>query len=230
MDGRLLRKTVAEFIGTFMLVLVGCGAIVVDAQMGGALGHVGVSLTFGLVIMVMIYATGHLSGAHFNPAVSIAFATIGRFSWREVPFYILGQLAAALLGALALKVLLASDGSLGATVSTMPMESAFAIEVLLTFSLMFVITSVATDARAEGAMAGLAIGGTVAMAALMGGPLTGASMNPARSLGPALISGRMDGLWLYLVAPCVGAVLGGVVYRWTQSCEDVPPSDASGCC
>jgi len=230
MENGLMQKAAAEFIGTFMLVLVGCGAILSDAQSGGALGHLGVSLCFGLVIMVMIYATGHISGAHFNPAVTIAFASVGRFSWSQVPVYVASQIIAALLGALVLGEIFVDGGSLGATTSTLPLVGTLGLELLLTFALMFVITAVATDARAEGAMAGLAIGGTVAMAALMGGPLTGASMNPARSLGPALISGQLNGLWPYLVSPVVGAILGAAVYRWMQQCRDLPGSDAGGCC
>lgn len=230
MENGLIQKAAAEFIGTFMLVLVGCGAILSDAQSGGELGHLGVSLCFGLVIMVMIYATGHISGAHFNPAVTIAFASVGRFSWSQVPVYVASQIIAALLGAAVLGEIFVDGGSLGSTTSTLPLVSTLGLELLLTFALMFVITAVATDARAEGAMAGLAIGGTVAMAALMGGPLTGASMNPARSLGPALISGQLNGLWPYLVSPVVGAILGAVVYRWMQQCRDIPGGDAGGCC
>lgn len=230
MSGQLLRKMVAEGIGTFALVFAGCGAIMVDASMGGSLGHVGVSLTFGLVVMVMIYATGHISGAHFNPAVTIAFASTGRFPWSQVPAYVASQLVAATLASCLLYWILGPVAGMGGTSTSLGMGAAVCVEVLLTFMLMFVITAVATDSRAEGAMAGLAIGGTVTLAALMGGPLTGASMNPARSLGPAIVSGSTDLLWVYLVAPIVGAVVGALVYRWTQQCEGEPPTDAAGCC
>lgn len=222
------RKALAEALGTFMLVLIGCGAVGSDALSGGALGHVGISLTFGLVIMVMIYATGHISGAHFNPAVTLGFAVVGRFGWSEVPVYILAQIAGAIAGAALLGVLMTPVP--GLTQLTVSLPLGFGIEVVLSFLLMFVITAVATDARAVGNMAGLAIGGTVAAGALMGGPLTGASMNPARSLGPALIAGDLSALWLYMTAPVVGAVLGACVYSWIQRCPPDPKTDAGGCC
>jgi MIP family channel proteins len=209
----LARKSMADAIGTFALVFCGCGSIVVDAQLGG-LGHVGVCLVFGLVIGVMIFATGHISGAHFNPAVTLAFASVGAFPWREVPAYIGAQIVAATAGAGAVKLLVGDAAALGATVPRVAVPQAFGIECLLTFFLMFVITAVATDARASGKLAAVAIGGVVTLGALMGGPLTGASMNPARTLGPALVSGTFEGLWLYLVAPVVGAVLGAWTYRW----------------
>jgi len=227
---QLLQKVGAEFVGTFALLFVGCGAIMVNAGWGGGLGHVGVCLAFGLVIMVMIYATGHISGAHFNPAVTVAFASIGRFPWKNVPAYIVGQVLAALIAVASLKMVLGEVADFGATIPTVGLGSAFAMELILTFFLMFVITAVATDSRAEGAMAGLAIGGTVALAALFGGPISGASMNPARSLGPALMSGLLQDIWLYIVAPVLGAVLGAWTYRAVQ-CESTPESaDAEGCC
>lgn len=223
----LLRKATAEAIGTFALVFVGCGAIAVDAATG-ALGHVGVSLAFGLVIGVMIFAVGHVSGAHFNPAVTLAFAAMGRFPWREVPAYLLAQFGAATLAAATVLVTVGSQAKLGATVPSTGVAEAIVIEVVLTFFLMFVIVGVATDARASGQMAALAIGGTVALAALMGGPLTGASMNPARSLGPALLAGVVDGQLIYLLAPPLGAVLGGFAYRFVRCGE--PERDVKGCC
>jgi len=211
----LVRRTLADAIGTFALVFAGCGAVIVEAQTG-ALGHVGVSAVFGLVITVMIFATGHISGAHFNPAVTVAFAAIGEFQWRDVPAYIIGQIAAAVLAALALGALVGTEAHLGTTLPALEVGPAIAVEVVLTFFLMFVITAVATDARASGKLAGVAIGGTVGLGALFGGPLTGASMNPARSLGPALVSGTFEGLWIYLVAPLLGAALGAFAYRFVK--------------
>jgi MIP family channel proteins len=211
----LMRRTVAELFGTYALVTAGCGAIIVNS-LTGALGHVGVALTFGLVVMVMIAATGHLSGAHFNPAVTIAFAVTRHFPWREVPVYIGGQIAGAVGGSATLFVLFGSVANLGATVpSGSPMQSLL-LETLLTASLMFVITAVATDTRAVGELAALAIGFTVAVDAMWGGPISGASMNPARSLGPALFSGAWDAHWLYWVGPIVGAILGALIYQFIR--------------
>lgn len=223
----LLKKASADAIGTFALVFAGCGAIMVDAQ-HGSLGHVGVSLVFGLVVMAMIYATGHISGAHFNPAVTLAFAASGRFPWREVPAYVGGQMLAALLAAGCLRALLGTTADLGATVVRIETGPALGLEILLTFFLMFVITSVATDGRASGPLAGVAIGGTVGLGALMGGPLTGASMNPARSLGPALVSGVTDLQWLYVIGPITGALFGAFAYGWVACGHDT--HDAKGCC
>jgi aquaporin NIP len=207
----LLRRASADGVGTFALVFAGCGAVVVDAQTQ-ALGHIGVSAVFGLVIAAMIFATGHVCGAHFNPAVTLAFAVTGSFSWREVPAYVGAQILAAVAASACVMWLIGSDASLGATVPSVSVGRAFGIEVLLTFFLMFVIKSVATDHRASGNVAAIAIGATVALGALMGGPLTGASMNPARSLGPALVSGVWHDLWLYAAAPVLGAILGAITY------------------
>jgi MIP family channel proteins len=202
-----------EAIGTFALVLAGCGAIVADATHEGALGAVGIGLVFGLVIMAMIYAGGHLSGAHYNPAVTIAFVLGRHFPARDAVVYVGAQLCGALAGAL---VLLAAwpdtPAQLGATVPSVSAGVAVLYEVLLTAILMFVITAVATDTRAVGAAAAVAIGGTVALDALFGGPITGASMNPARSIGPALASGTWTSLWVYLVGPVTGAGLGVLAY------------------
>jgi aquaporin NIP len=223
-----LQKVAAEAIGTFALVFAGCGAIMVNAQSNGMIGHVGVGITFGLVIMVMISATGHLSGAHFNPAVTIAFATIGRFPWRQVPAYIAGQTFAAVFAAFALRFLLGAAADMGTTVPAGTTGQTVVMEMVLTFFLMFVITSVATDSRAIGLTAGWAIGGTVALCAIFGGPISGASMNPARSIGPALASGQIGTLWIYLVAPIAGALAGAWCYQLVR-CGG-PVQDAKGCC
>jgi MIP family channel proteins len=206
------RRVAAEGVGTFALVTGGCGAIVVD-HATGALGHGGVAACFGLVIMVMIAATGHLSGAHFNPAVTLAFAVTRHFPWREVPSYCAGQLLGAVAGAGALRVLFGPAGGLGATRPSGGELQALGMEILLTAVLMFVIVSVATDTRAVGQLAALAIGGTVALDALWGGPVTGASMNPARSFGPALLSGLWQAHWIYWLGPACGAVLGAALYQ-----------------
>lgn len=211
----LLRRTAAEGVGTYALVVAGCGAIMVNAQTA-LLGHVGIALTFGLIIMVMIAATGHISGAHFNPAVTVAFALTRHFPWREVPFYIGGQVGGAVLAALTLRVMLGDIANLGVTLPSGSVAQSFMLEILLTAILMFVIIAVATDTRAVGETAAIAIGATVALDALWGGPISGASMNPARSLGPALIAGIATHQWVYLVAPFIGAALGGFIYQWIR--------------
>jgi MIP family channel proteins len=214
----LTRRALAEGLAAFALVFAGCGAIVTDAVRGGPLGSVGISLVFGLVIMVMVYGTGHLSGAHINPAVTIAFTLTRHFSPRDAVAYIAAQVAGALVAAFLLLVLWPSAPvMLGATVPSVGAGSAFVYEALMTAFLMFVIMAVATDTRAVGSGAAIAIGGTVGLDALFGGALTGASMNPARSLGPAIASGQFHDLWIYLVAPVVGAALGGLAYQLVRA-------------
>jgi MIP family channel proteins len=203
-----------EGIGTFALVVAGCGAVIANTTRQDALGTVGVSLVFGLIIMVMIYAGGHLSGAHYNPAVTVAFTVARHFPVREAVAYIAAQLAGATAGAL---VLLAAwtdkPAHLGTTVPSVASGTALLYEIVLTALLMFVITAVATDTRAVGAAAAIAIGGTVGLDALFGGPITGASMNPARSFGPALASGTWTDFWVYVVGPVVGAAAGVFAYQ-----------------
>lgn len=210
----LARRAAAESLATFALVFAGCGAVVADAQYGGALGAVGVSLTFGLVIMVMVYATGHLSGAHINPAVTLAFTLTRHFPARDAAVYVLAQVGGGMVGALVLLAVWPDQpAALGATVATVGAGSAVVYELVLTALLMFVIMAVATDARAVGAAAAIAIGGTVALDALFGGPVTGASMNPARSLAPAVAAGAWTDLWVYLTAPVLGAAVGAIAYQ-----------------
>jgi aquaporin NIP len=208
----LLRQAGAEFIGTYALVTAGCGAIMVNAQTG-ELGHVGVSLTFGLIILVMIAAVGHISGAHFNPAVTIAFAVTRHFPWRNVVIYVAAQIVGAVLGTMTLRLLIGDVAALGATVPSGSIGQSFGIEILLSAVLMFVIISVATDTKAIGSPAALAIGFTVALDALWGGPISGASMNPARSFAPALLSGIWENQWIYWLAPILGATIGGILYQ-----------------
>jgi len=215
MKSPLLQRAGAELVGTYALVTAGCGAIMVNAETG-VVGHVGIALTFGLVIMVMIAATGHISGAHFNPAVTVAFALTRHFPWRDVPFYVGGQLFGAILGAVTLRLLIGDAAMLGATLPSGTLTQSFGIEVLLTAVLMFVIIAVATDTRAVGETAAIAIGATVALDALWGGPISGASMNPARSLGPALVAGIFQAQWIYVVAPLIGAAIGGYLYQWLR--------------
>jgi aquaporin NIP len=216
MDGRpdLPRRAAAEAIGAFTLAFAGCGAIVTDAAHPGTLGAVGVALVFGLVIMAMVYATGHLSGAHLNPSVTLAFALTRHFPAREALAYIAAQLLGAIAAAaLLLAVWPSEPAALGTTVASVGTGSALAYEAVMTVFLMFVIMAVATDTRAVGAGAAIAIGGTIGLDALFGGPITGASMNPARSIGPALVSGELHDLWIYIVGPIVGAALGALAYQ-----------------
>ena len=210
-----MRAFVAEAVGTFALVFAGAGAIVVDARTHD-LGHVGIAITFGLVIMVMIYAVGHVSGAHFNPAVTFAFALTRHFPWPRAAAYWGAQVAGAIGAAVLIRVSLGDDAQLGATLPSGSQAQSFVWELVLTFFLMFVIMAVATDTRAVGEAAAIAIGGTVGLDAMFGGPISGASMNPARSLGPALVGGDLHALWLYILAPLVGASVGAVAYQFVR--------------
>jgi len=223
MNLSLARLLVAELVGTFALVFAGCGAIMVDAETG-RLGHVGIAITFGLVIMAMIYAVGHISGAHFNPAVTFAFSLTRHFPWSRAVGYWTAQVAGAVLAALLLRGSLGDIADVGATLPSGSSGQAFLWEAVLTFFLMFVIMAVATDTRAVGDAAAIAIGGTVGLDAMFGGPISGASMNPARSLGPALAAPNFDSLWLYIAAPLVGAALGALTYQFARG-ED-PGSSA----
>jgi MIP family channel proteins len=217
-----VRSLAAEAIGTFALVFAGCGAIVVDAKTG-ALGHLGVALTFGLVIMVMIYALGHISGAHFNPGVTLAFAVTRHFPWSRAAGYWAAQVVGALVGAALVRGSLGAHAHDGATLPSGTQGQAFLWELVLTFFLMLVIMAVATDTKAVGEAAAIAVGGTVGLDALFGGPVTGASMNPARSLAPALLSGDLHAVWLYLVAPPLGAVLAALTYQFLRAAQPKRP-------
>ena len=216
-----MKQLAAEAIGTFALVFVGTGAIVVDAASGGAVTHLGVSLVFGIVVGTMIFAVGDVSGAHFNPVVTVAFFAARRFPLSRVFPYVGAQAAGALLASALLRGIFPDAASLGHTAPAGGVAASFATEVVLTFFLMFVILSVTTGSKERGITAALAIGGAVAMGALFGGPVSGASMNPARSLGPALVSGELGGLWIYLSAPVLGALTGVLGCRCTRE---------PGCC
>jgi aquaporin NIP len=223
----LPRRALMEAIGAFALVTAGCGAIVTNTTHAGSLGGVGISLVFGLVIMVMIYAGGHLSGAHYNPSVTIAFTLARHFPVNEALAYIAAQLAGAIAAALLLLAAWPSKPAhLGSTLPSVSAPTALAYEIALTALLMFVITAVATDTRAVGAAAAIAIGGAVGLDALFAGPITGASMNPARSVGPALASGTWHGLWIYIAGPLIGAAAGVFAYQIVRGSS--PPITASG--
>jgi aquaporin NIP len=209
---RLARALGAEAIGTFMLVFAGAGAVMVDAKTH-ALGHVGVAITFGLVILAGIYAVGHISGAHFNPAVTLGFVLSRHFPPARAVGYWGAQIAGAVTAAALLRGSLGNIAHVGATLPSGSDAQSFLWELVMTAFLMFVIMAVATDTRAVGEAAAIAIGGTIGLEAMFGGPISGASMNPARSLGPALVSGDLHALWIYLLAPPAGAVIGALAYE-----------------
>jgi aquaporin NIP len=225
------RRAVAEAIGTFFLVLIGPGAAIVDAATAGSIGHVGVSIAFGLVVMAMVFAIGHLSGAHINPAVTVAFWSVRRFPVRDVLPYVVAQTVGAVGAALALRWILPAHAAAGATVPGIPVGQALAVECLLSFVLMFVVMAVATDERVAGGFGAIAVGATVGFDAMMGGPLTGASMNPARSLGPALASGTWDAHWIYWVGPLTAMIAAARVYealRRASAPATLPPGVPTG--
>jgi aquaporin Z len=225
------KKLAAEALGTFALVFTGTGAIVINDVSGGTVTHIGVALTFGLIVLAMIYALGDVSGCHINPAVSLGFFVARRFEARLVLPYIASQVIGAILASLTLRFLFPGSTTLGATLPAGDSMQSFVLEVILTFILMFVILSVATGAKEKGVMAGVAVGSVIALEALFAGPICGASMNPARSLAPALVSLRLDYLWIYLLAPVVGSALAVAVCRCVHEkgccCKAVPRESVS---
>jgi len=216
-----MRKYVAELLGTFIMVFCGTGAMVIDQQSGGAVTHVGVAITWGLVVMSLIYALGEVSGAHMNPAVSIAFTIAGRFDRKQLLPYIISQLAGALLASLALRLLFPANDLLGATLPAGSAIQSFVLELLLTFFLMLVVLNVATGSKEQGLFAGISIGSVVGLEAMFAGPVCGASMNPARSIAPALVSGHLDHLWVYIIAPIVGAAIAVPLWKYLKPATKV---------
>ncbi len=217
----MMKKLLAECLGTFTLVFAGTGAIVINQVAGGVTGHAGIAIVFGLVVLAMIHTFGDVSGAHLNPAVTTAFAAAGRFAWREVPGYIGAQIVGALAASVLLHFLFPEATTLGATLPAGPPMQSFVLEIVLTAVLMLTILSVSTGAKEKGITAGIAIGGVIALEAMFAGPICGASMNPARSLAPALVSGNLTHLWIYLVAPMIGALIAIPLCIGTRE---------SGCC
>ncbi|HSZ72977.1 MAG TPA: MIP family channel protein [Cytophagaceae bacterium] len=208
-----MKKYIAETIGTFALVFCGTGAIVINQEQHGVITHVGIAITFGLIVMAMIYALGDISGAHLNPAVTIAFAVSKKFPVKEVIPYVIAQAIGAFIASLTLKFLFPLNQTLGATMPAgIPLQS-FVLEFILTFILMFVIIHVATGSKEQGMFAGLAIGSVVLLEAMFAGPVCGASMNPIRSLAPAVVSGNLEHLWIYITAPILGAILATLTWN-----------------
>jgi aquaporin Z len=226
----MAKKLLAEFLGTFCLVFAGTGAIVIDTVTGGAVSHVGVALTFGLVVLAMIYTIGDISGAHINPAVTIGFFAARRFLGGGVLPYVVSQCTGAFVASIVLKLLFPQSATLGATIPAGFAMQSFVLEMILTALLMFVILSVSTGAREKGITAGIAVGAVIALEALFAGPICGASMNPARSLAPAMVSGHLSGLWIYLLAPVLGAALGVIGCRCMRErgcCSGADAADIS---
>jgi aquaporin NIP len=211
-----MKKYIAEFIGTYALVFAGTGAMVIDQESNGSITHLGIAITFGLIVMSMIYALGNISGAHLNPAVSIAFSAAGRFDPKKLPGYITAQLSGAILASLTLKAMFPANTLLGATMPLHGDWQSAILEFILTFLLMLVIFNVATGSKEQGMFAGIAIGGVVALEALFAGPVCGASMNPARSIAPALVSQNLQHLWVYIVAPIAGSIAAVPVWKYLQ--------------
>lgn len=216
-----MKKYCAEAFGTFALLFAGTGAIIINEMQGGVITHVGVALAFGLVVMAMIYSVGDVSGAHLNPAVTLGFWAARRFPRREVAPYLLAQFLGAFAASGLLRFLFPLNETLGATMPAGAAGQSFVLEVMLTLMLMFVILSVSTGAKEKGTMAGVAIGAVIAFEALFAGPISGASMNPARSLAPAVVSGHLEHLWVYLLAPLAGALIAVLSCRCVQD---------EGCC
>lgn len=208
----ITRNYYAEFLGTFTLVFAGTGAIVINA-MTGAITHMGVSLTFGLVVLSLIYTFGEISGAHLNPAVTMGFWFAKKFPTRLIPGYIVSQLLGAISASFLLKVLFPAHQTLGATIPAGSHLQSFVLEIILSWFLMLVILSVSTGAKEKGATAGIAVGSVVCLEALFAGPISGASMNPARSIAPGIVSQNLGAIWIYILAPLIGAGFAVGTYR-----------------
>jgi len=221
-----MKKYIAETIGTFALVFCGTGAIIINDETKGAVSHVGIAITFGLIVMSMIYALGNISGAHLNPAVTIAFTLAGRFKLKLAFPYIVSQLVGAFVASIILRYLFPANLTLGASLPAGSEMQSFILEFILTFLLMFVIINVATGSKEQGMFAGLAIGSTVLLEAMFAGPICGASMNPARSISPAIVSGHLEHLWIYLVATILGAAFAififNILYSKKEENENSP--------
>jgi aquaporin NIP len=222
-----LSQYIAEFIGSFFLIFFGCGSMIL-AELNTSYNGSFIPVIWGGAVSIMIYAVGHISGAHFNPAVTLAFWSIKRFPGKRVFGYLASQLLGALLASAIHLIIWGADHAFGGTMISTTVSGAFLIELILSFALMFVIVSVATDSRAAGELAGIAIGSTVALCSFVGGPMTNASMNPARSIAPAILSGDYSNIWLYIAAPVIGTIIGAKTYDWIRCQKE--DNDNPGCC
>jgi len=222
-----MKKLAAEFFGTFTLVFAGTGAIVINDVSNGAVTHIGIALTFGLVVLALIYALGDVSGAHFNPAVTFGFWMAGRFPVKSIPSYVASQCVGALSASVLMRLLFPDHAALGATQPAGSAMQSFVLEIVLTWFLTLVILSVSSGSKEKGITAGIAVGAVIGLEAMFAGPITGASMNPARSLAPALVSGHPDHLWIYLVAPVLGACLAVFACRCVQEKDCCPATTKS---
>ncbi len=217
-----MQRYISELIGTFAMVFCGTGAIIINDLNEGIVSHLGIALTFGLIVMAMIYSIGEISGAHINPAVTIGFWASGRLYKKEVMPYILAQIIGAIIASFLLHLLFKDHDTLGATIPANTIMQSFILELILTFILMFVIMKVSTGSKETGTLAGITIGSVVALEAIFAGPISGASMNPARSIAPAIISGHLNYLWLYICAPIIGALLAVLCCRVIKGKECCP--------
>ncbi|KAM7266232.1 hypothetical protein ACFE04_004129 [Oxalis oulophora] len=220
----LTRKLGAEFVGTFILIFAATAAPIVNQKYHGAESLIGNAACAGLAVMIIILSTGHISGAHLNPSLTIAFAALRHFPWVHVPAYIIAQVSASICASFALKGVFHPFMSGGVTVPSVSTGQAFALEFLITFNLLFVVTAVATDTRAVGELAGIAVGATVMLNILVAGPSSGGSMNPVRTLGPAIAAGNYRKIWIYILAPTLGALAGATTYSMVKlRDEDADP-------
>ena len=215
-----LKPLAAEFIGTFLLVFVATGVVMANDFSGGQISHLGIGITTGLVVTVAIFSLGHVSGAHINPAVTFGFALGGHFPWSKVPGYVISQIAGGILASAVLLALIGNIAQMGANLPALGPSQALGLEVILTFLLMLVIGAVATDSKAQGNLAAIAIGATVGLEIIFAGPLSGASMNPARSLSPALVGWTWTAQWIFVVGPLAGAAIAALFYRWIRDDSD----------
>jgi len=216
MRSNLIKRCIAEFIGTFALVFFGCGSMILYELNPGAISPDAIPIIFGLIIAVMVYALGHISGAHFNPAVSVAFYQNKSISIQELSTYIPAQVVGAIGASSTHKFFFGNDHSFGMTINKLTSYQGISFEILMSMFLMLTIISVSTDDRVSKAVTGIAIGGVIAVCSFIGGPFTGASMNPARSLGPAILSNNFDNIIMFILAPTVGAMLGAFIYNYIR--------------